>query len=451
MDHGGFAPNRIDGMSCTLTVDGPCRRTLSFSIDRATVDEQVRSQLRELAGRAKFKGFRPGKVPLDLVRKTHGKAVAEEVRRSLMSQAFREAVSEHKLRPVGDPVLNLQQLNDEQGGPFTFSLEIEVAPEFELGQLAGLPVSVELPQVDAGMVESEVERLRRQAGRLDDAPEGTEVGPDSVLTATLTYTVEGAALPPRSERPVLPKHDILDGFRAAGSGAAFTGRKAGDEVELQVELPPHFDPAELAGKAASVRARIDVHRLAVIAPLDEAFFQRVGVSGDVELRQRIGEGLQRQRAQLRDSLVDRAIETRLIELHPFELPERLVVKAIDRRVHEVAHQIMEQQGLEAEAAHAQAEGQRAAIAERTRAAIHASFILSRVAQKHSLSAGAEEAEAEVRRLAAEQNTDPEALVADSRREGWLADVAAQLTETKTRAWLRGQATVTETAPATGAG
>ena len=66
MDHGPFAFTRVDGMSCTLTVDGPCRRTLSFSIDRATVDAQVQAELRELAGRASFKGFRPGKVPLDL-------------------------------------------------------------------------------------------------------------------------------------------------------------------------------------------------------------------------------------------------------------------------------------------------------------------------------------------------------------------------------------------------
>ncbi|HZM00902.1 MAG TPA: trigger factor, partial [Planctomycetota bacterium] len=327
-------------MSCTLTVDGPCRRTLRFSIDRATVEAQVQSGLRELAGRANFKGFRPGKVPLEVVRKTHGKSVAEDVRRTLMSQAFREAVSEHKLQPIGEPVLNLQQLQDEPGAPFSFSLEIEVVPEFELGQLAGLPVTVELPVVDVGLVESEVERLRRQAGSLQDAPDGEPVGPDSVLAATLTYTVEGSALAPRGDRPVLPKHDILDGFRAPGSGAAFLGRKLGDEVQLQVELPPHFDPAALAGKPAAVAARIDLHRLAVPAALDEAFFQRVGVSGLDELRQRVGEGLQAQRAQLRDSLVDRAIEKKLIELHPFELPERLVSKAIERRVHEIAHQLM---------------------------------------------------------------------------------------------------------------
>jgi len=59
--------------------------------------------------------------------------------------------------------------------------------------------------------------------------------------------------------------------------------------------------------------------------------------------------------------------------------------------------------------------------------------------------------AEVRRLAAEQQADADELVAASRREGWLGDVAAQLTEQKTRAWLRGQASVTETAPARGAG
>ncbi|HZM00106.1 MAG TPA: hypothetical protein VFD43_07640, partial [Planctomycetota bacterium] len=104
-----------------------------------------------------------------------------------------------------------------------------------------------------------------------------------------------------------------------------------------------------------------------------------------------------------------------------------------------------------EAGHRQAEAQRPAIAERTRAAIQASFILSRLAQRERLGADAAEAEAEVRRLAAEQGGDAEALVADSRREGWLSDVAAQLAEQKTRAWLRGQASVTETDQAPRAG
>lgn len=447
MDHGPFAFTRIDAMSCTLTVDGPCRRTLNFTIDRALVDAQVAAGLRELAGRASFKGFRPGKVPLDLVKKTHGKAVAEDVRRTLMSRAFQEAISEHKLQPVGEPVLNLQQLQDEPGGPFTFSLDVEVMPEFELAPLAGLPVTVELPTVDVAMVESEVERLRRQAGTLNDAPADTVVGPDSVLLTTLTYTVEGESLPPRAERPVMPKHDILDGYHSAGSGAAFLGKRAGDDVELQLTLPPQIDPKELAGKAATVAAHIDSHRLAVSAPLDESFFQRVGVANADELRQRIGEALTAQRAQMRDTLVDRAIERKLIELHSFELPERLLAKAIDRRVHEAAHQLIEKQGLDPEAGHAQAEAQRESITTRTRAGVHASFVLSRIAQKQELSATVAEAEAEVRRLAAEQNANAEELVATARREGWLGDVAAQLTEQKTRAWLRGQAHVTETAPA----
>jgi FKBP-type peptidyl-prolyl cis-trans isomerase (trigger factor) len=309
-------------------------------------------------------------------------------------------------------------------------------------------VTVELPQVDVGMVESEIERLRRQAGSLTDAPDDAPVGPDSVLLTTLTYTAEGArAAAARRSGPVMPKLEIVDGYRSEGSGAAFTGRRRGDEVELQVVLPPQFDPPELAGQPAAVRARIDSHRIATPAPLDEAFFQRLGVADADELRQRVGAALEQQRERMREGLVDRAIEKRLIELHAFELPERLVSKAIERRVHEVAHQLMEQQGLDSETGHRQAEAQREAIATRTRAAIHASFILSRVAQREGLAANADEAIAEVRRLAAEQQADPDELVAAARREGWLGDVAGQLTEQKTRAWLRGQAAVTETAPA----
>jgi len=433
-------------MSVTLKADGPTRRTLTFSIERAALDEEIERRIQSIAQRARFKGFRPGHTPVALVRKTHGKDAAEDARRTLMSRAFEEAIREHKLHPVGEPELNLQKLEDEGPGPFTFELAIEVVPDFDLKDLAQIPVSIALPPVDEGMVSQEVERFRQQAATLQDAAADEPAGDDSVLGATITYVIDGTALQPRPDRAVFVKHDLVDAVPVPGSGAAFRGARPGDVVELDADLPPHFEPAEHAGRRASLRVAVTGHRKVVVPPLTDEILQRAGVKDEAELRQAIRGALERQRAQARNESIDRAVEGWLVAEHPLPLPERLLAKAIDRRVHEVAHRLMEQQGLSAEDGHGKAEEQRARIVEAVQRSLHVSFVLSRIAREQKLGSTLAEAEDQVRLLAESQKQDPAAMLEQARREGWLQDVAASITETKTREWLRSRAVVTETAP-----
>ena len=407
--------------------------------------------MQSIARRAQFKGFRPGHTPVALVRKTYGKDVTEEARRALMSRAFDEAIREHKLHPVGEPELNLQALADDDKGPFTFELSVEVVPEFALKDLASIPVSITLPPVDEAMIGREVERFRQQSASLQDAPADEPAGDDSVLSATITYVVDGTSLEPRADRAVFVKHDLVDTINVPGAGASFRGAKPGEVVEVQADLPPHFEPAQYAGQHAVLRVAITGHRKVIVPPLSEELLAKAGLKTEDELRARIREALEQSRVQVRAEQVDRAVESWLVEQHPMPMPERLLAKVIDRRVHEVAHRLMEQQGLSAEDGHRQAEEQRERIVQGAQRSLHASFVLSRIAREQNLGASSAEAEEEVRQLARSQGQDPEQTVQQARSEGWLQDVAASVTEAKTREWLRGRAAVTETAAAPAAG
>jgi trigger factor len=433
-------------MTATLKDDGPCRRTLSFSIERTVLDQEVERRLQSLKGRANFKGFRPGHTPMAMVRKAYGKDATEEARRTVMARAFEEAIREHKLQPVGDPELNLQNLQDEGNGPFTFELTVEIIPPFELKEISSIPVSLALPPVDDAMIEREVERFRQQGATVQDAPGDEPAGEDSVLGVTIIYVVDGNALPARADRVVFVKHDLVDSISIPGAGAVFRGAKVGDSLQLEAELPPHFEPAELGGRRAALSLTVTGHRKVVVPPISAELLEKAELKSEDELRSRLREGLEAQRQQVRAQQVDLAVEGWLIEQHPLPLPERLQAKAIDRRVHEVAHKMMEQQGLSAEDAHQKAELERKRIEEGVKRSLHASFVMARIAREQNLAATAAEAEDQVRLLAREQNQDPDTVVLQSRREGWLNDVAASLTETKVRDWLRQRATVTETTP-----
>ena len=433
-------------MSCTVTEDGPCRRTLTFEVDRSKLEEGFEAGVARLARSARIKGFRPGKVPTALIRKTHGDSLREEVRRQVMREAFAEAIQEHSLRPVGDPELNLENLDDEGDGPFTFEFAVEVVPEIPLEIPDEIPVTVTLAEVTDEMVDGEIQRLKEQRATLEDAPEDHTAEKDDILEGTAVYVVDGDELEPRDQRAVFLRHDLVDSIRIEGSHEKFLGTKAGDTVEIDVTLPEHFAPNEHAGKEATLRFTTDRIRLMIVPDFDGETLGKMGVADEDELRARVSEELEAQRARVLDQQTDHLVAEQLLEGHDFELPSRLLTKAIEHKVHEYAHRLMQERGMESEAGHHAAEEHRAEIAESTERGLRVAFLLTTIAELHDLSPTRQEAEEQVKSLAVAQGQDPQEALQRSMQEGWLADVHEQLVHQKARDWLRGRAKVTVETP-----
>ncbi len=433
-------------MSCTVTIDGPCRRTLSFEVERERLQQAIDENIQKLAQTANLKGFRKGKAPVDFIRKTQGAKVEEEVRREIMNQEFSAAVQEHSLHPVGEPEMNLEKLDAEGPGPFTFELAIETAPDFEPDVPEEFAVTVALAAVTDEMVKGQAYQFREQGASLEDAPEGAPVAQDDILEGTVVYEIEGEALEARADRAAFTKHDIVDSIKLDGSGKTFISKVKGDTLNFDVTLPEHFAPAEHAGKEAKLAFTIDRHRLVILPELNEEFLSKIGVKTEEEMIERIREELVIQRARSRDEMVDGDIEKQILERNDFELPARLLSKAIESRVHEFAHRIMKERGLESEDGHHQAEERREEIAEATTKGLRVAFLLSRIAEDHDLKPSAEDTINQVKGMAAQQQKDPDELLAQAQREGWLPDVYEQLMHQNARAWLRELAKVTESEP-----
>lgn len=437
-------------MPSTVTSDGPTRRTLTFSVDRSVVDEEIEAALKAASRNVRMKGFRPGKVPLAVVRKTMGDQVAEDVRKRIINREFQEAIKEHELHPVGEPEFNLETYRDEGDEPFTFEFALEVIPDFELVRLEDIPAEIEAPELTEEMVDREVMRIREQAATLGEPEEGAAIGESDLLRGTVVYTIDGEALEPREERMALPRHQMVDGLLVEGSADAFVGKHVGDTVTFEdVELPDAFEPAEHAGSRASVAFTVTKHQTLEVPELDEELLGRIGVESEDELRGKIREQLEAQLTNLKIERIDAKIQEWLLDQHEFELPARMATKAVDRRVHEYGHQLAHENQLEHDAALQEAEAQREEIREATHRSLKASFILSRIAKENELTATVPEAEGQIRTLAQAQGQDGDALVADAHTEGWLPDMLAQVSEQKVREFLRARADITEVPPDAG--
>ena len=165
---------------------GPCKAKVSITIPPESIREEMDKTYKKTAAAVTFPGFRKGRAPRKLVLKRFGDLIKEEVKETLVGEAVRQAVKEHGLDPVEDPELNLEDLAIEEDAPLEVTFEVEVKPEFDLGEYQGIPVSLDPLKVTDAEIDEAVEELRSRFAFLKTLEEGT-VGEKHYITADLIY------------------------------------------------------------------------------------------------------------------------------------------------------------------------------------------------------------------------------------------------------------------------
>src|SRR5437773_7029895 len=114
-----------------------CKRLLRFEVDVKAVDEAFETTTKDFAKQAKLPGFRPGKAPQDMVARQYGKDIAEEVKRKLIGDAYRQGIKDHHLTVLGYP--DIEEIHFERGQALQFAATVEIQPDFALPDYRGLP------------------------------------------------------------------------------------------------------------------------------------------------------------------------------------------------------------------------------------------------------------------------------------------------------------------------
>src|SRR5688572_22803089 len=137
---------------------GPARKRLTITVPAAVIDEKLAESIATLSHEAAIPGFRKGKVPQKLIERKFGSSVRNETKNQLIASAYSEAIEEHKIKPVGEPepVGDMTKIELEQGKPLTFSLEVEVSPEFELPKFDGIEIKKPVLPITEEMVGDEL-------------------------------------------------------------------------------------------------------------------------------------------------------------------------------------------------------------------------------------------------------------------------------------------------------
>jgi trigger factor len=313
-------------MNVTETTADGLRRELKVVVGADELERRLSARLDELKGRAKLKGFRPGHVPKEHLRKVYGRSVMAEVVQQAVADTSREALSQREERPAFQPTVGLPKDEAEIDQIFAgtsdlaYTLSFEVLPKFELMDFSKLALDKPVADVTEADIDKSVDRIRAANLRYKPKDGPAETGDRLIIDFTGTIDgkpFEGGAT---EDAPVvLGSGNFIPGFEDGLAGA-----RAGEEREVEAAFPETYPEASLAGKPARFAVKVKEVGAPETPPLDDEFAKSLGLDSVAKLRDTIKQRLEQDRSGASRLKVKRALLDALNEGHHFELPPTLV-------------------------------------------------------------------------------------------------------------------------------
>lgn len=313
-------------MNVTETSVEGLRRQLKVVIGAEELEKRLSARLDELKGKARIKGFRPGHVPKEHLRKVYGRSVMAEVVQQAVAETSREALSQREERPAFQPTVGLPEDEAEIDKIFAgasdlaFTLSFEVLPKFELMDFSKIALEKPVAEVTAADIDTSIDRVR--AANLRYKPKDGVAETGDRLIIDFVGSIDGNPFEGGSaeDAPVmLGAANFIPGFEEGLIGA-----KAGEERNVDATFPENYPEASLAGKTARFAVKIKEVGAPETPPLDEDFAKSLGLESVEKLRETIKQRLEQDRATASRLKVKRALLDALNAGHSFDLPPTLV-------------------------------------------------------------------------------------------------------------------------------
>jgi trigger factor len=413
----------------------PTRVRLAVEVPFDDLKPNLDKAYKAIASQVRVPGFRPGKVPARIIDQRVGRGtVLQEAVNEALPRLYGEAAREHELQPLGQPDIDITNLDD--GTSLSFTAEVDVRPEITLPELDGIAVSVDDVAVTDVDIDEQLDELRDRFGTLKAVERPAEAG-DYVSLDLVTVAdgedVEGGSAKGLSY--VVGSGDLLEGL-----DDAITGKGSDESVTFATTV----HQGEQAGKDAEVTATVKSVKVKELPEVDDEFAQLASEFDTVaqlrdDLRTRLTQvKTLEQGAQARDKLLEHLIET--VE---FPLPESAVTAEVEAREHDIVHSLGHDDSLFDRYLEAQGKSREefdAELRENAEKAVRAQLILDAVAAKTDVQIGDAELTTYLVRQAERYQMAPQEfanqvvqsgnlpmLVADIRRNKALAEVLESAT------------------------
>jgi trigger factor len=305
-------------MQITETATEGLRREFRVVIPAADIEQRMTSRLSEIGRTVRLPGFRPGKVPMTVLKKRYGSAVMGEVLERAVNDTSGEALREQNLRPALQPKVEITNFNE--GTDLEFKLAVEVLPEIQPMDFSELKLERLKPEVPEGEVQEALERVAKQQRKSEAVERAAETG--DVVVIDFKGSADGKEFPGGSAEGY--SLELGTGSFIPGFEDQVVGAKAGDTRTVSVTFPADYGAADLAGKPASFEVKVKEVRALKPQPIDDSLAEAVGMEKLDELRQSLSEQIERNYEDLARQRLKRTLLDRLAERHEFAVPQGMV-------------------------------------------------------------------------------------------------------------------------------
>ncbi len=318
-------------MPSTFEQINPTRAKLTVEIPFADLEPTIKQAYQNIANQVNIPGFRKGKVPARLIDQRFGRgAVLEEAINQYLPESYAEAVRENDVHPLGQPEIDITELDD--GNKVVYTAELDVRPDFDLPDFAKIKVEVPAVNVDDELVNERVDMLRTQFAKLEEVDRKLADG--DVAVFDLTATKNGEALPEGEAKDV--QYRLGDGGMLDGLDEALKGMKAGETKTFESTLVG----GELRGVEADINVTLNKVMNQELPELDDDFAQMVSQFDTVdEMLDDLRDGLTRVARLEQSNNARELVLQKIVELTDFELPEKLLTDDQEARKASVEQQL----------------------------------------------------------------------------------------------------------------
>ncbi len=312
-------------MQVSVETTSGLERRLTIAIPSEKIQSEVDKRIQNVAPKVKLDGFRAGKVPLKVVRQRFGENIRQEVLGEMMSSTFQEAVVQEKLKPAGQPKVELKKT--DAGKDFSFTATFEIYPEFKVIDLKGVAIARPLTDISDADVDEMIETLRKQQAAFEVTDKAAEDGDQ--VNIDFDGFKDGVAFEGGSSKGsdlVIGSKSMIPGFEDG-----MIGLKAGDQKDLNITFPADYHSEALKGAAVVFKVKVNSVKTKNLPAIDDAFIEKFGVKegGVVALKEEVKKNMGRELKQALKNRIKQQVLDAVLQKNVIEVPKALLSQEID--------------------------------------------------------------------------------------------------------------------------
>jgi trigger factor len=307
-------------MKVTIESKKGLKTNLSVVVDKKTIEQQIENRIEELSKTVNIKGFRPGKVPAEVLKRQFGKAVYGEVLEKVLKETSAKALEDKKIKVAGQPKLDLKSYGE--GKDLNYTLEVNSLPSISIQSLDNIKYTDYEIKVSEEEVKKKIDDIAKNQDNYKDKNEKDQAENGDLIIFDYNATIENKTFEGgegKNTQIVLGKDLFIKGF-----DKQLLGAKKNQEIKVKAILPENYPKKDFAKKNAVFNCKINNIKKPEPAKIDDEFAKNLGAKNLADLKELVTKQIQSQYKMTLDGISKENVLDQIEKIHNIEIPENLI-------------------------------------------------------------------------------------------------------------------------------